>query len=252
MPPVRTAPTGSAGKEVQPRNALCLNHAPPCQVLHEEVLPARPSAYATPRAPLALPVMMALASLGIATWEVKKEEEEACGRDYTHTGVDAHGGQTSACIAPCGDGAMGIAAVAVAANGGTSDGVAGRMSPEGGQLEGQAVAAGLEEGGDRTQRGADAGGGGAGAGGGGWCVRLYRHQAAAIDALLGYGHGALGDDEEKEDVKDTIGGHGVNGVRRHVVVATSTASGKSLCYVVPLIQVGGRGRRGLRDAVGAT
>ncbi len=200
------------------------------------MLPARPPAYATPRAPLAPPVLRALASLGIATWEGKGEEEAAGGRDHTHTGVGAHGGQTAAttdrCFAPCG-GARETAA-AFATGGGVSNGVGGH-----GQLEGQAVAARIEEGGDGTQRGD-----GGGNDGGGWRVRLYRHQAAAIDALLGYGLGAEGGDGATEDVKVPAGGHGVHGVRRHVVVATSTASGKSLCYVVPLIQVGEGEREG--------
>ena len=41
--------------------------------------------------------------------------------------------------------------------------------------------------------------------------RLFSHQAAAVDAVLG---------------------------GEHVVVATSTASGKSLCYNIPVLQVG--------------
>jgi DEAD/DEAH box helicase domain-containing protein len=40
---------------------------------------------------------------------------------------------------------------------------------------------------------------------------LFTHQAAAVDAVLG---------------------------GQHVVVATSTASGKSLCYNIPVLQVG--------------
>ena len=40
--------------------------------------------------------------------------------------------------------------------------------------------------------------------------RLYLHQAAAVDSLL---------------------------ARRHTVVCTSTASGKSLCYTIPILQV---------------
>jgi DEAD/DEAH box helicase domain-containing protein len=49
--------------------------------------------------------------------------------------------------------------------------------------------------------------------------RLFSHQAAAVDAVLG---------------------------GQHVVVATSTASGKSLCYNIPVLQVGCGRREGGR------
>ncbi|KXZ56975.1 hypothetical protein GPECTOR_1g880 [Gonium pectorale] len=116
-------------------------------------------------------------------------------------------------------------------------------------------------------------------------ARLYTHQAAAVDAVLGYRHcrrrgphrhpqqnpqqqqwegerpgaagvaaAVAGDGPWRGDccggMQDAAGSPGAGGCgcssfcdgavrrvpRRHVVVATSTASGKSLCYVVPLLQ----------------
>lgn len=168
------------------------------KVVHVEVQQGRPAAYAVPRAPLAPPVLRALAWLGITPGA---EAGEGC----------SGGGSSS--------------------NGGSSSSNGGSSSSNGGG------------------------------------VRLYRHQAMAVDAVLGYGRrrrpaggsgGGSGAGGGAAGGNAGAGGGGgddagaeaaVRGRGQHVVVCTATASGKSLCYLLPLLQVrrrgqGGRGRRG--------
>ncbi len=60
--------------------------------------------------------------------------------------------------------------------------------------------------------------------------RLFVHQVAAVDVLCSSGNPPAGQQSRAHDSSPQ------RVIPRHVVVATSTASGKSLCYVVPLLE----------------
>jgi DEAD/DEAH box helicase domain-containing protein len=68
--------------------------------------------------------------------------------------------------------------------------------------------------------------------------QLFSHQAAAVEVLLGQG-----DEDQGQQQQGQGPGWQQQQGPQHCVIATSTASGKSLCYMVPMLEALARNRQ---------